>query len=160
MFISERPLSFGGLLWGLLVLLSYNDLKSYRLPNLLNAAVLLCGIFYTLYIGQSFWLPIISFSIATSILLATAYLYHKIRDQHGMGMGDVKLFAAGAVWLHPTHLPLVLFFASAAGILGYYIQNTSKSSDDKSARIAFGPYLAGAIWIVWLFGEKIFLAIS
>ncbi len=155
MFLSDRPLSYAVVLWALLSAISYFDIRSYRLPNILNVAILLVGIGYNIQIGQEFWLPIISVLIALSVLSLISFLYHRYRGKHGMGFGDIKLFAAGAVWVLPHLLPVILFISSFLALMWTMMMNGLHSFPEKNTKLPFGPHLALSIWIVWLFSDQI-----
>lgn len=153
MFISERPFLFSAILWVLLVALSYFDLKYFRLPNLITAALLISGIIYNIYIKQNIWVPVSSAFIALLFFSTIAVAYYKLRGVHGLGMGDIKLITAGAIWLVPAQLPLVIFLASLSAII-YYLVSPEVSDNSASMKVPFGPFLSIAIMCVWLFGEQ------
>lgn len=155
MFLSERPIYFAIPLWVLLSALCYYDFKTLKLPNSLTAAVLLLGISYSIYSDQDPWLAVISFLISFSFLLIVSYAYFKVRGYHGLGMGDVKLFAAGSVWLSPYLLPIVLLISSLTAIIYFFLMKQRGESDPSKQKIPYGPFLAIAIWLSWLSGEDI-----
>ena len=160
MFLSERPFYFAVPLWGLLSALCYFDFKTFKLPNILTAGVLILGIIYNIYNDQNLWVPISSFLISSSLLLVISFVYYKWRGQHGLGMGDIKLFAAGAVWLSPFQLPLVLLISSLMGILYFMVSAGRKDTALLKQKIPYGPFLAIAIWLTWLSGNGLFYLIK
>ncbi len=75
-------------------------------------------------------------------------------------MGDVKLFAAGAVWLNPIVLPIMMLISSIGAILYATPKLMTKKSGLSEFKIPFGPFIAIAIWICWLFEDEILLLLS
>ena len=69
----------------------------------------------------------------------------------GIGLGDVKLMSAGAAWLGLVPSLSVLFIACCGGILAIGVA-IWRSGDQSRRGIAFGPFIALAIWVVWLYG--------
>ncbi|MCP5380947.1 MAG: prepilin peptidase [Kordiimonadaceae bacterium] len=155
MFLSERPIYFALPLWILLSALCYYDFKTMKLPNSLTLAVLLLGLVYSLFSNQDPLLTGISFLISTCFLLMVSYSYYKLRGYHGLGMGDVKLFAAGSVWLSPYLLPIVLLISSLTAILYFILIMSNKDNAFLNQKIPYGPFLAIAIWLTWLSGDEI-----
>ena len=71
-----------------------------------------------------------------------------------MGYGDFKLLAALGAWLGVEMLPLIILLSSFVGaIIG--ITMIVVFGRDKNIPIPFGPYLAIAGWITFLWGENI-----
>ncbi|HRW30908.1 MAG TPA: A24 family peptidase [Emcibacteraceae bacterium] len=155
MFLSERPIYFAIPLWALLSALCYYDFKTLKLPNSLTAAVFLLGIVYSIYSEQNPWLTASSFLISSSFLLIVSFVYYKLRGYHGLGMGDIKLFAAGSVWLSPYLLPIVLLLSSLTAIVYYFLIMRDFEITPSEQKIPYGPFLAIAIWLTWLSGENI-----
>ena len=71
-----------------------------------------------------------------------------------MGFGDFKLLAALGAWLGFTQLPLVILLSSLTGaIVGVTMMVAFKHQRDKP--IPFGPYLAIAGWIAFMWGDAL-----
>lgn len=78
--------------------------------------------------------------------------YRRLRHRDGLGLGDAKLLAAGGAWVSVEGLASVVLWASAialAAVAGRLLARRPVSAD---RAIAFGPYLALGIWLVWLYG--------
>ncbi len=160
MFLSERPLYFAAPLWVILIALCYNDYKIMKLPNLLNAAVLVLGIVFHIHEGSNPLIPFTSFIIGLLSLFGISVLYSILRKKQGLGMGDVKLFAAGAIWLSPYMLPLVMLISSLGAIIFAILFWPESIAKKLERKIPFGPFLAMAIWTVWLFEDHLLLLIG
>jgi leader peptidase (prepilin peptidase)/N-methyltransferase len=77
-----------------------------------------------------------------------------ITGKEGMGFGDFKLLAALGAWLGYTQLPLVILLSSLTGaIIGITMMTVFKHQRDKP--IPFGPYLAIAGWIAFMWGDSL-----
>lgn len=154
LFLSDVSTIFGLLLGIILILVSYIDYQTFKIPDWLNGLILLCGIFYNIFIDEM-WFPIISFLIAGSSFYLLAFIYVKFRGRQGLGGGDIKLFACGAVWLLPYYLPLVLLVSSISALIYSLLGSIFlKESKEKTAKIPFGPFLSLGIWFSFLFGEN------
>ncbi len=81
-----------------------------------------------------------------------AVLYRRLRGRHGIGLGDAKLFAAAGGWVGWQGLPSVLLLAAFAGLVGALVQARLAGRLDPERELPFGLYLAGALWLVWLYG--------
>jgi leader peptidase (prepilin peptidase)/N-methyltransferase len=76
-----------------------------------------------------------------------------LRGREGLGFGDAKLLAAGGAWLSWQSVPSVVLIAAVlalAVVLGIALVRRTRLS--AATRVPFGPYLAAAIWLVWLYG--------
>ncbi|MCB2053668.1 MAG: prepilin peptidase [Geminicoccaceae bacterium] len=82
-------------------------------------------------------------------LWAVRTLYRRWRGREGLGLGDVKLFAAAGGWCGAEALPWVLLAAASGGLLFAFAHGL----DWRSTRpLPFGPALAAAFWVVMLIG--------
>src|SRR5690606_30723257 len=82
------------------------------------------------------------------------WLFKQITGKEGMGHGDFKLLAAPGAWCGPAGiLPIILLSALSGAIIGS-IWLASRGRD-RATPIPFGPYLAVAGWIVFMWGEQI-----
>jgi leader peptidase (prepilin peptidase)/N-methyltransferase len=141
--------SFG---WALLTLAAI-DYRYLLLPDELTLPLIPAGI------GFSYWLDpdriaghIVGSVVGFTAFLMIAWLYRKIRDRTGLGIGDAKLLAASGAWVSISGLPTVVFVGATAGLLiaaTAMLMGRRFSSDDK---VPFGAYLCLGTWLVWLFG--------
>ena len=70
-------------------------------------------------------------------------------------MGDAKLFAATGAWIGTAALPGALFIAAATGLVVELARRALTGRGCRLHRLAFGPYLALATWIGWIFGPLV-----
>lgn len=87
-------------LGGILVCLSVEDMFTLRLPDLgtltlIGAGLVWCAIFAPGDLAHNATAAAVGFG--TLYLIAAGYI--QVRGQHGLGLGDAKLFAASGAWL-------------------------------------------------------------
>lgn len=146
-------LAYATLLGLLLVALSVVDLQQYRLPDSLNALLLATGL-ATAAIGgpeRLAWSAVAAVAGFAALWLV-ARGYRHVRGRAGLGLGDAKLLGAGGSHLGIEALPSVLLIAAAAALLTVLVAKFAGRTVTPGDVIAFGPFLAFAIWIVWLVG--------
>lgn len=77
--------------------------------------------------------------------------YWRLRGREGLGLGDVKLAAAAGAWTGWQDLPDVVLLAALAALgLALLRALVQRNGLVGTERIAFGAFLAPAIWIVWV----------
>jgi leader peptidase (prepilin peptidase)/N-methyltransferase len=120
------------------------DVASRRLPDLASLAAAVLGLGLAAQRGP---MALLTGLIATAITGAILMLLRRRvlgrTGEPGLGLGDVKLAAALALWLGVA-TPWAI---AAAGLLGLVQIRLMKSVDGK---IAFGPALAAGGWTVGL----------
>jgi len=106
--------------FGLLLILSVIDLKIGLLPNIYNTALGVCGLIFHALVGFSLLSPIdiaLGALIGGGMLWGIRYVANAIYKQDTLGLGDVKLLAAGGVWLGPHGVLLAVTLGAFAGII-------------------------------------------
>ena len=147
---------FGLLLTWILIALTFIDFDTQLLPDryTLTLAALGLGInSYAIYISptSAIWGYIIGFLC----LWIVYYLFKIVTGTEGMGYGDFKLLAALGAWMGPLMLPLIVLLSSLVGaIIGIVLLKIRKENQP----FAFGPYIAIAGWIAFIWGEPIMKA--
>jgi len=142
-----------GLGWALLTL-SLIDLRCYRLPDFLTLPILLAG-FGVTAVARHAELPghLLGAVLGFAVLVGIGWVYRRLRGREGLGLGDAKLLAAGGAWLSWEALPaLVLTAAVLALAVTIGLRLWQREPLSAATRVPFGPYLALAIWLAWLYG--------
>lgn len=148
--------ALGGMLfaWSLLTL-TFIDLDHQLLPDDITLGLLWLGLLFSA--GSVFVSPqaAITGAIAGYGSLWLVFQSFKLlTGKEGMGYGDFKLFAALGAWLGWQQLPLVILLASATGaVLG--VGAILLRGQDRAQPIPFGPFLAIAGLIAFLWGEPL-----
>ncbi|SFJ79709.1 A24 family peptidase [Caulobacter sp. UNC279MFTsu5.1] len=120
------------------------DTASRRLPDLASAAAAILGLGLALARGPAALLAGLAAATLTGgalFLLRRGFTAR--RGDPGLGLGDVKLAAALALWLGAA-TPWAM---ALAGLTGLVQVRLVKPAD---GRIAFGPVLAASGWVVGL----------
>lgn len=133
--------------WTLLILTGI-DLRDQLLPDSLTLPLLWLGLL--LNTASLFASPIGAILGAAAGYLVLWLIYHLFRlftGKEGMGHGDFKLLAALGAWLGARDLPVLLLLASAVGA-SVGIALIVFRGHRREVPIAFGPYLAGAGWLL------------
>ncbi len=153
LLFSTGPALWAGCLLGwTLLAMGLIDLKTLRLPDFGNYLLIAGGMAVTYALAAD---AVIDHAIGALsgfvILFAVSRLYRQIRGRDGLGLGDAKLLAAGGAWLGWQALPGILMIAAFAGLIVAIVAQKGHRFD-RYRVVAFGPYLALAIWITWLVG--------
>jgi leader peptidase (prepilin peptidase) / N-methyltransferase len=137
------------------------DLQRLEITDLTNLGILGLGVAWSF---TSSLQPADDFSDAmwrglasASFFCAVKVFYVSARKVEGLGWGDVKLAAAGSIWLSWQQMPSALLIAAIAGILlalGQALRNRQRPS--LQGVIPFGAVLAPSIWLVWFAGQVSF----
>jgi len=85
-------------------------------------------------------------------LAAVGFAYRHLRGREGLGLGDAKLFAAAGAWASWQGLPSVLLLAAAGALAWQLVAARWRDRPLAGRELPFGPYLAAALWLVWLYG--------
>jgi len=88
------------------------------------------------------------------IIWLIIFLYKKVRNKEGMGLGDAKLLSAIGFWFGWMSIPFVIFFSSLIALI-FVIPSLVKKSRNLSTEIPFGPYLIIGCLIFIIFGNDL-----
>lgn len=138
-----------------LVAMTFIDLDKMLLPDQITLPLMWLGLLLSIdpvFVSASD--AIIGAAAGYLSLWSIYWAFKLLTDKEGMGYGDFKLLAALGAWLGWQQLPIVILLSSFVGaVIG--ITYLSIKSKDQSQPIPFGPYLAIAGWITFLYGDWI-----
>lgn len=141
----------GATLGSVLLALSVIDLRVRKLPDALTLPLIGAGLVWAIWEGRPWQTHAVGAALGYVIFVAIEVAYRHVRGQDGLGRGDAKLLAAGGAWCGLYGLPLIVLAASAAGLVwllgGAAIRHQAL---DRHTSIPFGPFLAVAIFFVWI----------
>ena len=152
------------LLTSALIVLSVIDFRTYEIPVGINWVILALGLIRLLYhmvhdymtngaihIGDymEYGIGLVAVS---GFLLIVNLICNLIVHKDGMGGGDIKLMGAAGLLLGWKNIILAFLLGC---IFGSIIHIIRMRLSDEDHVLAFGPYLAGGIFIAALWGEKI-----
>lgn len=136
-----------------LAALSAIDLHAYRLPDVLTLPLAGLGLLVSGWSGtMPLWWSALSAVLAFMLLAGIAAAYRHVRGRAGLGLGDAKLVAASGAWLGLEALPTVLLWATASALICALAASWRGRPVTGATRLPFGPFLAFATWLVWLYG--------
>jgi len=138
------------LLSSILVVIAVIDWRTFTIPNGLNLAVLLLGIFRVASDSVN-WLSHLIGMVSVGGLF---FLLWAITRGRGLGMGDVKLMAAAGLFLGWRHIMLAMVTGSVLGAVIHSVRMRRGAGH----KLAFGPYLSVGIWFAALFGDGVWSA--
>ncbi len=130
------------------------DLERFEIPDGASAAILAGGLWWTLqYFGLNEHVLIDMVArviLASGFLLALRTGYRLVRDNEGLGLGDVKLLGAGAAWISWPYIVLMLLVASVSALTLVVLRSLLlREKLQADIAVPFGAFLAPAIWIAW-----------
>jgi leader peptidase (prepilin peptidase) / N-methyltransferase len=132
------------------------DAQRMMIPDVLSLPAIPFGLLASGYMLDPLTSQLVSLHHAIGACLGGASLwlvrevYRRLRNREGLGLGDVKLAAAGGAWVGWINLSNVVLLAAVAA-LAFAIARAIVRRNGLSGteRIAFGTFLAPSIWIVW-----------
>ena len=142
--------------WGLLAL-SWIDAEHMRLPDALTLPLLAAGIAaQTMLASERFTESVLGAIVGYLGFRAIALTYRLCRGREGLGGGDAKLLSVAGAWVGWAALPDVILLAAVFGLGLAVVMKMRGRTIDRVAIIPFGPCLALALWIVYLYGPFLF----
>jgi leader peptidase (prepilin peptidase)/N-methyltransferase len=128
-----------------LIVLFVIDLQHRILPNAITLPGIVAGFVFSLFTEPGWTSAAIGIAIGGGVLLAIAEAYYRIRHEHGLGMGDVKMLAMIGAFLGWKLTLLTLVLSSFAGSMIGVAMIVSRRGNMKYA-LPFGTFLAmGAV---------------
>jgi leader peptidase (prepilin peptidase)/N-methyltransferase len=144
-----------GLGWALLAL-AVIDVRHMLLPDALTLPLIPAGLLLA-GLGDPGRILDHAIGAAAGFLLVVLLrlAYRALRGREGMGLGDAKLLAGAGAWLSWQGLPSVVLLGAAGGLCWALLQALRSGRLDRRAPLPFGPFLAAAWWLVWLYGPLV-----
>ena len=140
---------------GALVALAFIDLDHQYLPDEITLPWLWAGLL--LNVGNTFVSlqeAVIGAAAGYLVLWSVYRIFKAVTGKEGMGYGDFKLLAMLGAWLGWGALPGVILISSVIGAAtGLTLIALGRHRREKP--IPFGPYLAGAGWVMLVWGPEI-----
>ena len=132
----------------LLLWITLADLRRWRIPNRANALLALGGALATAgFAGANLPAHVLTALAIGAFFWGLSEAMFRLRGRDALGLGDAKLAAAAALWVGPWGMPSLILIAALSGL--------ATAAVKRSRAIPFGPHLALALWVVWLYGPVI-----
>src|SRR5690606_20482437 len=139
----------------ILIAASGIDARTQLLPDQLTLPLLWLGLVMSLVpIFVDSQPSIIGAAIGWLSLWSVFWLFKLLTGKEGMGYGDFKLLAALGAWMGAAALlPIILLSSLIGAIIGSIVLGVK--GKDKSTPIPFGPFIAAAGWVWFVFGNEL-----
>jgi leader peptidase (prepilin peptidase) / N-methyltransferase len=138
--------------WWLLTL-GCIDIHRWLLPDVLTLPLVLVGLgAAAVFDPEQLTDRALGAALGYLSLLAIAILYRMLRGREGLGQGDAKLLAASGAWVGASTLPQLILVAAISALVsvgGLRLIGVRLGAD---SALPFGPFLALATWVLWLYG--------
>ena len=128
------------------VIIFFIDLKHFIIPNSLTFPLMFIGFIKSFdpnldnFLFPNYINSLIGGVIGYLIIWFIIFVYKKVRNKEGMGLGDAKLLSAIGFWFGWVSIPFVLFLSSIIA-LGFSLPSLVNKSKNLSSQIPFGPYI-------------------
>ena len=142
----------------LVVWIVWQDLATFTISDAALLAVAALALAFRWSIaaaaGEAPWHALAAIALDVGLcggmLLVFREAYYRLKGVDGLGLGDVKLAAAGALLVGGVGFSWALFAASLAGLAAVGVARLLRPGHPQADRLAFGAVLAPAVWAVWL----------
>ena len=126
------------------VTLAWIDLRRGLIPDWLNLAIAFTGLARAATIDGSAAALIAGCDgiLIGAIVWMLRRLYFGWRGYHGLGLGDVKLLAASAIWIGIAGVPMQLLMASLTALATAGMLRLVGHDMTRQTSLPFGPFLA------------------
>jgi leader peptidase (prepilin peptidase)/N-methyltransferase len=89
--------------------------------------------------------------VGGGLLFLVRFGFARLTGKEGLGLGDVKLMAAGATFLSWVSLPYSIVLAAVAAMMVIALRAVRQGAWlNRETEIPFGAFLAPAIWAAFL----------
>lgn len=131
---------------GALIAIAVIDARHMIIPDSLSLLVGIAAALSAYLGGTDRMIDAMAGSLIALILFEGTRRVMTWRLKHeAMGFGDVKLMAAGGLWVGAGILPLAIMLACGAALIGFAIRNFLLRREDHDQALPFGPYLAAGL---------------
>ncbi|OFA06171.1 A24 family peptidase [Duganella sp. HH101] len=138
-----------------LIAMTFIDADTQLLPDDLTYPLIWAGLLLNVnHTYVSLQEAVIGAAAGYLALWSVYWAYKLVRGREGMGYGDFKLLAALGAWMGWAMLPAIVLMSSLVGsVVGIVLMIVNRKGLEY--QIPFGPYLAAAGLIAFLYGEPI-----
>ena len=149
------PLLIAIIVTAYFISMSFIDIDHQLLPDIFTLPLLWLALFAAF---NEFYIPlesaVIGAIVGYMILWIIYWIFKLVTGKEGMGHGDFKLLAVIGALVGWQKLGIVIILSAGVGaVLGGSL--LLLQSKDSQTKIPFGPYLAAAGWITFLWGDII-----
>jgi prepilin signal peptidase PulO-like enzyme (type II secretory pathway) len=124
------------------------DLRTGYLPDPIQAALALAGAAVAVIgspIGITWQAALIGAAVNGGVFWGLRWLVSRLKGREAMGLGDVKLVAAGGLWLGPWALPYIMAAGGILTLIGAGVAAAVTRKPVWKGEMPLGPGLAAGI---------------
>ena len=142
------------------IIIFFIDLKHFIIPNELTFPLMFIGFVKSFFpnldieIFPNLINSLVGGVLGYIVIWSIIFLYKKIKNKEGMGLGDAKLLSAIGFWFGWVSVPVIIFFSSLIALI-YVSPTLINKSKNLSSQIPFGPYLIVGTIVYIIFGNQI-----
>ncbi len=139
----------------ILIALSVIDLKTGYLPDPLQIALAAGGLAVVLIgspLALSWQMALGGAALNGGLFWGLRWLVSRWKGREAMGLGDVKLVAAGGLWLGPVALPYIMAAGGILTLLGAGLAGLMTGKAVWRGEMPLGPGLAAGILACFIAG--------
>jgi leader peptidase (prepilin peptidase)/N-methyltransferase len=149
------------ILAGCMAAIAFEDWRRLRVPDLWNFTAAISGLAFV-WLDAVSWssppLPEMGRALLAGVLCGGMFLllregFFRLRRKEGLGLGDVKLAAAGGIWLGWELFAIAVMLAALVALAFVVVQTARQRSWQPDARVPLALLLAPAIWLCWYIGQ-------
>ena len=128
------------------IIIFFIDLKHFIIPNELTFPLMVIGFLKSFdpnldqTIFPNYINSILGGFIGYFLIWLVIFVYEKIRNKEGMGLGDAKLMAAIGFWFGWVSIPFTIFISSLVALI-FVMPSLLNKTRKVSSQIPFGPYI-------------------
>lgn len=124
--------------------LAWIDFRRGIIPDWLNLVIALAGLVQVWLRGEwdALFVALLEGLIVGLVVLVLRWLYFRLRGHHGLGLGDVKLLVASAIWIGIMGIPMQLLVASVSALIAAVVLHIAGRTMTAQSVLPFGPFLA------------------
>ena len=147
------------------IIIFFIDLKHFIIPNEITYPLMVIGFIKSfdpnlnMDLFPDFMNSLIGGLFGYMIIWLIIFIYKKLRDKEGMGLGDAKLLSVIGFWFGWVSIPFVIFFSSTVALLST-LPDLIKNKKNLSSQIPFGPYIIIGCLMFLVFNEQIKLYLN
>jgi leader peptidase (prepilin peptidase) / N-methyltransferase len=144
---------FGGILATLVLIVAAVDVDRFEIPDLANALILIAGLAWQAlsFDFAALMIVLLRCFLTGALLFSVRAFYRHLRNIDGLGLGDVKLAAAGAAWLDWEQMGFALAVAIGGAVFVIVARRIAlREPILRDTALPFGAFLAPAIWVAWI----------
>lgn len=138
-----------------LIALAGIDFRTQLLPDQITLPLLWGGLLLALLpVSVTPAQAVLGATIGYLSLWSVYWVFKLATGKEGMGYGDFKLMAALGAWMGPMSLlPIILLSSLVGAVIGSLV--LFLRDKDSSTPIPFGPFIAAAGWIQYVWGAEL-----